>query len=112
MRLRTILTALGLSSVFALGGCASTSTQTTPATASAPAYVETTQIFGDEVYGVATRTDTGNELVRVTFGTATSDEDALTRPSRFYDAEKLTTGGASPVDFKPMSSSAKVHTSP
>ncbi|KQO73943.1 L,D-transpeptidase [Rhizobium sp. Leaf262] len=54
MRLRTFLTAFGLSSVLALGGCASTSTPTTPATAAAPAYVETTQIFGDEVYGATT----------------------------------------------------------
>ena len=55
MRIRTFLTALGLSSVFALTGCASTATKTTPATpASAPAFVETTQIFGDEVYGATT----------------------------------------------------------
>lgn len=57
MRIRTSLTALGLSSVLALAGCASTATKTTPASpapAAAPAYVETTQIFGDEVYGATT----------------------------------------------------------
>lgn len=62
MRLRNFLTALGLSSAFALGGCASTSTSTQTATASAPApaYVETNQIFGDEVY--AATTDAGYAL--------------------------------------------------
>lgn len=54
MRIRTSLTALGLSSLLALTGCASTTKETAsagPTLASAPVVVETTQIFGDEVYG-------------------------------------------------------------
>ena len=56
MRIRNSLTALGLSSVLALTGCASTTTETSSArpVAAAPAFVETTQIFGDEVYGATT----------------------------------------------------------
>ncbi|MET0174109.1 L,D-transpeptidase [Agrobacterium vaccinii] len=55
MRIRTSLTALGLSSVLALTGCASTTTETSSARpVAAPVVVETTQIFGDEVYGATT----------------------------------------------------------
>lgn len=56
MRIRTYLTAIGLTATLGLTACASTSTQTSSAgpIASAPAVVETAQIFGDEVYGPTT----------------------------------------------------------
>ncbi len=55
MRIRTSLTALGLSSILALTGCASTTTETSSARPlAAPVVVETAQIFGDEVYGATT----------------------------------------------------------
>lgn len=56
MRIRTLLTALGLTTALALTGCASTTNQTAsaPAVAAAPVVVQTTQIFGDEVYGATT----------------------------------------------------------
>jgi lipoprotein-anchoring transpeptidase ErfK/SrfK len=55
MRLRTSLTALGLTTALALAGCASTTTQTPSVAPVAYApMVQTAEIFGDEVYGATT----------------------------------------------------------
>jgi lipoprotein-anchoring transpeptidase ErfK/SrfK len=57
MRFRTLITMLSLTSVLALAGCASTSSDTKTAekeAAPAEAKTETVQLFGDEIYNAVT----------------------------------------------------------